>query len=64
MSVSTGEWIGIGIGLTVLLIVIGYLIYNLSQKRKERLEMYQKSSRPYMPMGHYIPSDELITYGS
>ena len=36
MSVSTGEWIGIGIGAAVLLIVIGYLIYNLSQKRKQQ----------------------------
>ena len=39
MSVSTGEWIGIGIGAAILLIVIGYLIYkHIEKKNNERIE--------------------------
>lgn len=33
MSVSTGEWIGIGIGAAVLIIIIGYLIYKHAKKQ-------------------------------
>lgn len=33
MSVSTGEWIGIGIGAAVLIIIIGYLIYKHTKKQ-------------------------------
>ena len=40
MSVSTGEWIGIGIGAAVLLIVIGYLIYKHIEKKQAE---YQQS---------------------
>ena len=64
MSVSTGEWVGIGIGLTVLLIVIGYLIYKHNKNRKERLKAYKLTSRAFMPMGPYLPSYDAYTYGS